>query len=307
MPPRSSAPGPAKPSIPRSRASSSTSVLDPRARRRWVRLGGVTALDPGRRPCRAPSTGRWRPWVTSPTSSSPCFARPLVRRRELARRGVGGCGLRRRSRSRRSDGGLVHDLGGSRSRRAVWQKAGPLTADEWEHVRLHAYHTERCSPRSRLATLGAARRGAPRAARRLAATTAEHRRRAARRRAAARRRRRLPHDDRAPAAPSRRSRRTRPPGRLGEEAEAGRLDARRRRSRARRPPGSGSATRAAGGADRARGGRSSVCSRAGSRPSRSPVASGSRRRQPTVTSRTPTPRSASRPGPRRRCSRWSTA
>jgi HD-GYP domain-containing protein (c-di-GMP phosphodiesterase class II) len=25
----------------------------------------------------------------------------------------------------------------------VWHKAGPLTADDWERVRLHAYHTER--------------------------------------------------------------------------------------------------------------------------------------------------------------------
>jgi HD-GYP domain-containing protein (c-di-GMP phosphodiesterase class II) len=38
----------------------------------------------------------------------------------------------------------------------VWQKPGPLTADEWERVRLHAYHTERVLSRSAfLATLAA--------------------------------------------------------------------------------------------------------------------------------------------------------
>ena len=37
----------------------------------------------------------------------------------------------------------------------VWQKIGPLSADEWEQVRLHAYHTERVFSRSPfLATLG---------------------------------------------------------------------------------------------------------------------------------------------------------
>jgi response regulator RpfG family c-di-GMP phosphodiesterase len=25
----------------------------------------------------------------------------------------------------------------------VWQKAAPLTPDDWERVRLHAYHVER--------------------------------------------------------------------------------------------------------------------------------------------------------------------
>jgi HD-GYP domain-containing protein (c-di-GMP phosphodiesterase class II) len=30
----------------------------------------------------------------------------------------------------------------------IWQKPGPLTADEWEQVRLHPYHTERILSRS---------------------------------------------------------------------------------------------------------------------------------------------------------------
>lgn len=38
---------------------------------------------------------------------------------------------------------LVHDLGRVAVPVRIWQKAGPLTADEWERVRLHAYHTER--------------------------------------------------------------------------------------------------------------------------------------------------------------------
>lgn len=37
----------------------------------------------------------------------------------------------------------VHDLGRVAVSPAVWQKPGPLTTDEREQVRLHAYHTER--------------------------------------------------------------------------------------------------------------------------------------------------------------------
>ncbi len=39
--------------------------------------------------------------------------------------------------------GLVHDLGRVSVSANVWAKPGPLTRDEWEQVRLHAYHTER--------------------------------------------------------------------------------------------------------------------------------------------------------------------
>lgn len=42
----------------------------------------------------------------------------------------------------------VHDLGRVAVSTRIWQKQGPLTADEWEHVRLHAYHTERVLSRS---------------------------------------------------------------------------------------------------------------------------------------------------------------
>jgi HD-GYP domain-containing protein (c-di-GMP phosphodiesterase class II) len=43
---------------------------------------------------------------------------------------------------------LVHDLGRVAIGARTWQKAGPMTADEWEQVRLHPYHTERVLSRS---------------------------------------------------------------------------------------------------------------------------------------------------------------
>jgi HD-GYP domain-containing protein (c-di-GMP phosphodiesterase class II) len=51
---------------------------------------------------------------------------------------------------------LVHDLGRVAVGTSVWNKPTALTADEWEHVRLHAYHTERVLSRSPVLTkLGA--------------------------------------------------------------------------------------------------------------------------------------------------------
>jgi HD-GYP domain-containing protein (c-di-GMP phosphodiesterase class II) len=43
---------------------------------------------------------------------------------------------------------LVHDVGRVAVPVRVWQKPGPLTAGEWERVRLHAYHSERVLCRS---------------------------------------------------------------------------------------------------------------------------------------------------------------
>ena len=43
---------------------------------------------------------------------------------------------------------LVHDLGRVAVPVRIWQKAAPLTPDDWERVRLHAYHTERVLTRS---------------------------------------------------------------------------------------------------------------------------------------------------------------
>jgi HD-GYP domain-containing protein (c-di-GMP phosphodiesterase class II) len=49
---------------------------------------------------------------------------------------------------------LVHDLGRVAVPARIWQKASPLTPDDWERVRLHAYHSERVLCRSPfLATL----------------------------------------------------------------------------------------------------------------------------------------------------------
>ena len=49
---------------------------------------------------------------------------------------------------------LVHDLGRVAVSTSVWSKPGPLTMDEWERIRLHAYHTERLlAPSTALARL----------------------------------------------------------------------------------------------------------------------------------------------------------
>jgi HD-GYP domain-containing protein (c-di-GMP phosphodiesterase class II) len=43
---------------------------------------------------------------------------------------------------------FVHDVGRVGTSARIWQKASALTPDEWEQVRLHAYHTERVLSRS---------------------------------------------------------------------------------------------------------------------------------------------------------------
>jgi HD-GYP domain-containing protein (c-di-GMP phosphodiesterase class II) len=43
---------------------------------------------------------------------------------------------------------LVHDLGRVAVPVRIWRKAAPLTPDDWERVRLHAYHSERVLTRS---------------------------------------------------------------------------------------------------------------------------------------------------------------
>ncbi|HVF78167.1 MAG TPA: HD domain-containing phosphohydrolase [Solirubrobacteraceae bacterium] len=43
---------------------------------------------------------------------------------------------------------LLHDLGRVAVHPRIWQKPGPLTADEWEQVRLHPYHTQRVVSRA---------------------------------------------------------------------------------------------------------------------------------------------------------------
>ncbi|XXF76955.1 HD domain-containing phosphohydrolase [Myxococcaceae bacterium GXIMD 01537] len=52
--------------------------------------------------------------------------------------------------------GLLHDLGTVSVPTNIWEKPGPLSAAEWERVRLHPYYTERVLARSPLlAPLGA--------------------------------------------------------------------------------------------------------------------------------------------------------
>ncbi len=43
---------------------------------------------------------------------------------------------------------LLHDLGRAAVPIGIWEKPGPLTATEWERVRIHAYRTERILARS---------------------------------------------------------------------------------------------------------------------------------------------------------------
>lgn len=52
-------------------------------------------------------------------------------------------GLDEADRRRVRHAALVHDVGRLAVHPRVWQKPGPLTADEWEQVRLHPYHTGR--------------------------------------------------------------------------------------------------------------------------------------------------------------------
>lgn len=44
--------------------------------------------------------------------------------------------------------GYLHDVGRVAVHPRIWTKDGPLTADDWEQVRLHPYHTERVFARS---------------------------------------------------------------------------------------------------------------------------------------------------------------
>jgi len=44
--------------------------------------------------------------------------------------------------------GHIHDVGRAAVHPGIWQKPGRLSADEWEQVRLHPYHTERLLDRS---------------------------------------------------------------------------------------------------------------------------------------------------------------
>jgi hypothetical protein len=184
----------------------------------------------------------------------------------------------------------------------IWEKAGPLTAGEWERVRLHPYFTERVLSRSPFL---AALAPVATAARRLGLPPRCSRRLAHFRCAAARGRRCLPGDDRATAAP----RGDPTPARRGGDRGGGPGRAARWRGGGRRAGSGGaavSADRASSGSDRARGrGRGPAGARSADQAGGACARHlGQDRRPPRPGTRTG--RSASRRGPRSRCSRWST-
>jgi DNA-binding CsgD family transcriptional regulator len=58
-------------------------------------------------------------------------------------------GLDVATRSQLEVAALLHDLGRVGISNAIWEKPGPLTAAEWEQVRMHPYHSERILATSR--------------------------------------------------------------------------------------------------------------------------------------------------------------
>ena len=68
---------------------------------------------------------------------------------ELATAAAQQCRLEAADLVRVRRGALMHDLGRVAVPVRIWQKAAPLTPDDWERVRLHAYHSERVLARSR--------------------------------------------------------------------------------------------------------------------------------------------------------------
>ena len=62
---------------------------------------------------------------------------------DLATRAAKRCGFEEADRTAIRRGALVHDVGRVAVPLRIWQKPGPLTPDDWEQVRLHAYHCER--------------------------------------------------------------------------------------------------------------------------------------------------------------------
>ena len=67
---------------------------------------------------------------------------------ELAARAAERCRMEEADVAALRRAALVHDLGRVAAPARIWQKPGPLNADEWEQVRLHPYYTERVLARS---------------------------------------------------------------------------------------------------------------------------------------------------------------
>ena len=66
----------------------------------------------------------------------------------LAEAAAAKLGLSETDKVRVRRAGLLHDLGRTGVPNGIWDKPGPLTASEWEQVRLHPYHSERILSRS---------------------------------------------------------------------------------------------------------------------------------------------------------------
>jgi HD-GYP domain-containing protein (c-di-GMP phosphodiesterase class II) len=79
---------------------------------------------------------------------SPSLAGHAAGVAELAAGAAQHCGIEEVGVTAIRRAGLVHDLGRVAVHPRVWQKPGPLSADEWEQVRLHPYQTERVLSRS---------------------------------------------------------------------------------------------------------------------------------------------------------------
>ena len=67
---------------------------------------------------------------------------------ELAANAAETLGCSRSETSEVRAAGLFHDLGRVSVPNGIWEKSGPLSAGEWERVRLHPYYTERVLERS---------------------------------------------------------------------------------------------------------------------------------------------------------------
>ena len=80
---------------------------------------------------------------------------------ELAEAAARRCGLDAAGVAGVRRAALVHDLGRVAVPPRIWQKPGPLTADEREQVRLHPYHSERVLARSAFLAAAGAGGGQP--------------------------------------------------------------------------------------------------------------------------------------------------
>jgi HD-GYP domain-containing protein (c-di-GMP phosphodiesterase class II) len=79
---------------------------------------------------------------------SPSFTGHSAGVAELAAAAASSCGIDEEGVTAIRRAALLHDLGRVAVHPRVWARPGPLTADEWEQVRLHPYHTERVLSRS---------------------------------------------------------------------------------------------------------------------------------------------------------------